>query len=48
MLYEDANLPENENVEYLCLTEDKARKLTANIGRKVCGICVSHLYETYD
>lgn len=31
----------------MCLDEDKARKKAAEIGRDVCGICVSHLYTTY-
>ncbi|PWU31978.1 hypothetical protein DK254_02965 [Pseudomonas sp. RW407] len=30
-----------------CLTEQEARLASAKIGRKVCGTCVSHLYETY-
>lgn len=30
-----------------CLSEQQARAKSAEIGRKVCGTCVSHLYETY-
>lgn len=30
-----------------CLSESAARLKAAEIGRKVCGTCVSHLYETY-
>lgn len=30
-----------------CLNEQKAREKAANIGRPVCGDCVSHLYTTY-
>lgn len=29
-----------------CKTEDQARKLIAEIGREVCGTCVSTLYTT--
>lgn len=36
------------NSYFACLTEDSARKSIAEIGRGVCGTCVSHLYETYD
>lgn len=31
-----------------CLNEQQARIRAANIGRKTCGTCVSHLYDTYD
>lgn len=31
-----------------CLNEDQARKKAAELGRSVCGICVSHLYTTYN
>lgn len=30
-----------------CLDEDKARKKASELGRNVCGTCVSHLYTTY-
>lgn len=30
-----------------CLSEQVARQKAAELGRKVCGTCVSHLYETY-
>lgn len=36
----------SENV-FACQSEDEARKECAKIGRKVCGICISHLYESY-
>lgn len=32
--------------EATCLNENEARYRAANIGRSVCGICVSHLYTT--
>ena len=32
---------------FACKTEDAARTECATIGRQVCGICVSALYETY-
>lgn len=32
---------------FACQSEDDARTSCANQGRKVCGICVSHLYATY-
>jgi len=31
-----------------CMTEGKARREAATLGRVVCGICVSHLYATPD
>lgn len=30
-----------------CLNEEEARKKAAEIGRVVCGVCVSHLYSSY-
>ncbi|MER0045464.1 hypothetical protein BV921_22320 [Pectobacterium odoriferum] len=33
--------------KFSCKTEQEAREKIAKIGRKVCGICVSHLYESY-
>lgn len=33
---------------FACYDEATARKKCAEIGRTVCGICVSHLYATYD
>lgn len=32
---------------FTCLNENDARIECAKIGRKVCGVCVSHLYATY-
>ncbi len=32
---------------FKCMDEDSARIKCAQIGRRVCGTCVSHLYETY-
>ena len=32
---------------FTCLNEDDARIECAQRGRKVCGVCVSHLYATY-
>lgn len=31
----------------ICLEQQQAREKAANIGRPVCGDCVSHLYTTY-
>ena len=31
-----------------CLSENEARQRAADIGRSVCGVCVSHLYTTYE
>ena len=33
---------------FVCKDEDEARIKCAEIGRQVCGTCVSHLYETYN
>jgi hypothetical protein len=30
-----------------CLTDQKARVKASELGREVCGDCVSHLYKTY-
>lgn len=38
---------ESSGNKFTCLEEDEARIGCAEIGRKVCGICVSHLYTTY-
>ena len=32
---------------HLCLKEKEMRIKCAEIGRQVCGTCVSHLYENY-
>lgn len=32
---------------FACKNENDARTQCAQIGRKVCGVCVSHLYATY-
>ena len=32
---------------FACKSEQEAREECAKAGRKVCGTCVSHLYETY-
>ena len=32
---------------FTCNNENSARTKCAEKGRKVCGICVSHLYTTY-
>lgn len=44
---EGMNRDEKESQKFGCKTEDVARRRTAEIGREVCGTCVSHLYETY-
>lgn len=31
-----------------CLNENETRSKAASIGRDICGICVSHLYTTYE
>ncbi len=36
-----------ENI-FSCKSEKTTRIEVAEIGRRVCGNCVSHLYETYD
>jgi len=38
---------ESEGNKFACHNEDDARTKCAEIGRNVCGICVSHLYETF-
>jgi hypothetical protein len=40
----------NESVgnRFTCESEDSARLKCAEIGRQVCGTCVSSLYTTYD
>jgi len=39
---------ENIDNRFACQNEDAARTECARIGRNVCGVCVSHLYETFD
>ncbi len=39
---------ESAGNQFQCETESEARKLCADIGRSVCGICVSHLYASFD
>lgn len=41
------NKSESTGNRFQCADESTARKKCAEIGRGVCGICVSHLYETY-
>ncbi len=38
---------ENKGNRFTCATEQEAREKIAAIGRRVCGTCVSHLYESY-
>ncbi len=33
---------------FSCVSETLTRTKVAEIGRRVCGTCVSHLYETYN
>ena len=33
---------------FSCKNEKDARIVIAQLGRRVCGTCVSHLYETYE
>lgn len=44
---EDRNT-KNTMVVRTCLDEDEARQKAASLGKVVCGVCVSHLYTTYD
>jgi hypothetical protein len=37
---------QNEKNIFECKNEQEARELSAKLGRKVCGTCISHLYET--
>jgi hypothetical protein len=41
------NKSESEANVFACQTEEAARIQAASQGRKVCGICISHLYATY-
>ena len=41
------NKSESKRNHFSCTTEQNARERIAKIGRKVCGTCVSHLYESY-
>lgn len=38
---------EAEKTIYSCLSENETRLRAAEIGRPVCGTCVSHVYESY-
>lgn len=38
---------DNKGNRFACATDQEAREKIAKIGRKVCGTCVSHLYESY-
>ncbi len=29
-----------------CLNENEARMICAEMGRQICGVCISHLYST--
>ncbi len=42
------DVSDKEKNIFTCASEKDARIKCANIGRSVCGICVSSLYETYD
>lgn len=39
--------PDSLGNAFQCLKENEARLECAKMGRKVCGVCVSHLYTTY-
>jgi hypothetical protein len=43
---EDRRKEVMETIE-ICLDEEEARLYAANIGRKVCGTCISRLYATF-
>lgn len=38
---------EDDTNIFTCLEEDMARIKAAHLGRLVCGVCISHLYQTY-
>lgn len=38
---------QSEKNIFACATEQEARDQCAKLGRKVCGICVSHLYADF-
>lgn len=40
-------LSESEECKFACADKTTARIKCAEIGEKVCGICVSHLYTTH-
>lgn len=39
---------DGEQFQASCLKEQAARDKAAALGRDVCGICVSHLYASYE
>jgi hypothetical protein len=41
------SIDENEGNVFTCENEDLARLRIAKIGKQVCGVCTSHLYENY-
>lgn len=43
MAFEDGG---DDDYAFTCKDEVEARKKCAELGRKVCGTCVSHLYKT--
>jgi len=42
-------MDKSESIEniFACEEEETARKKCAKIGRKVCSMCISHLYTSY-
>lgn len=42
------NKSDSSENKFACFSEGKARMECANTGRVVCGVCVSHLYTSYD
>jgi len=41
------NKEESEKKIFACKDENEARKRCAEIGRDVCGVCVSNLYASF-
>lgn len=39
---------EKGGVVFSCRDEDEARRKCAELGRRVCGTCISKLYKTYE
>lgn len=41
-----ATREESSFIDRSCMSENRTRMVAAEMGRSVCGICVSHLYAT--
>lgn len=42
------NFGEKAGVVFSCRDENEIRKKAAELGRRVCGTCISKLYNTYE